>query len=168
MKPQPIESTLVNASAVRVPARAPAWVVPSIKLALLITDLLLAAATFAGAYYLRIGGALYQNSAWSQGFAPYGVLLVLVLPIRLLALGYYDLYRLRGEFSFVDDGIKVFKATAVGSLLIVAAAFLYRGGFAHRAFSYARGVFILDFVLAAGAYLLLRFAMRGVQVLARR
>ena len=35
---------------------------------------------------------------------------------------------LRGEFSFVDDGIRIFKATAIGSLLIVAAAFLYRGG----------------------------------------
>ena len=67
---------------------------------------------------------------------------------RLLTLRYYDLYRLRGEFSFVDDAVRLFKSTAIGSLLIVSAAFLYRGGFEYRAFSYARAVFVLDFVLA--------------------
>jgi hypothetical protein len=38
-----------------------------------------------------------------------------------------------------------FKATAIGSLLVVAGAFLYRSGFQFRSFSYARGVFLIDF-----------------------
>ncbi|HYJ47271.1 MAG TPA: sugar transferase, partial [Pyrinomonadaceae bacterium] len=101
-------------------------------------------------------------------FAPYAALLPFVLPIRLLTLSYLDLYRLRGEFSFVEDGVKVFKATAIGSLLIVAAAFLYRGGFQYRAFSYARGVFVLDFFLALAAFALMRFVVRTAQTFARR
>jgi 4-hydroxybenzoate polyprenyltransferase len=51
--------------------------------------------------------------------------LLFVVRVRLLANAYYGLYRLRGEFSYVEDGLRVFKATAVASLLIVAAAFLY-------------------------------------------
>ena len=87
--------------------------------------------------------------------------------IRLLVLRYYDLYRLRGEFSFVDDGIRVFKATAIGSLLIVAAAFLYRGGFHYRAFSYARSVFVLDFLLAFAGFGLVRLFLRTAQTFFR-
>ena len=108
-----------------------------------------------------------RGRAWSARFAPYGALLVFVVAIRLLSFRYYDLYRVRGEFSFVDDGIRIFKAAAIGSLLIVAAAFLYRGGFQFRAFSYARGVFVADFffvLIGAGA---LRFVMRTVQTFVR-
>jgi hypothetical protein len=61
--------------------------------------------------------------------------MLFVVVIRVLALRYHDLYRLRGEFSFVDDGFGLFKSTAIGSLLVVAAAFLYRGGFDYRTFS---------------------------------
>src|SRR6266446_4473029 len=57
-----------------------------------------------------------------------------------------------------------------GALLIVAGAFLYRGGLhsPFRAFSYARGVFVIDFLLALTAYALVRFMVRGGQMLARR
>jgi exopolysaccharide biosynthesis polyprenyl glycosylphosphotransferase len=64
--------------------------------------------------------------------------------------------------------VRVFRATAVGSLLIVAWTFLYRGGFEFRAFSYARGVFVLDFALALAAYTCLRLAARAVQSAVRR
>src|SRR4029079_2113303 len=87
------------------------------------------------------GGSL----GWSQEFAPYAVLVPLIIPIRLLLLRYYDLYRVRGEFSLVDDVARVFKATAISSLLIVAAAFMYRGGVAFRTFSYSRAIFLFDF-----------------------
>jgi len=75
-----------------------------------------------------------------------------VILIRVLALRYTTL-RLRGEFSFVDDGFGVFKSTAIGSLLVVAAAFLYRGGFDYRTFSYARAVFLVDFLIALALFL---------------
>jgi exopolysaccharide biosynthesis polyprenyl glycosylphosphotransferase len=105
--------------------------------------------------------------AWSDRFAPYGVLLLFVIGIRLLSFRYCDLYRVRGEFSLVDDGIRIFKATAIGSLLIVALAFLYRGGFEFRAFSYARSVFVLDFVFVLAGIGLLRLVMRSVQTFVR-
>jgi exopolysaccharide biosynthesis polyprenyl glycosylphosphotransferase len=167
-----IKNPLVEASIVRAPSRAPHWVIPTIKSALLVTDSLLATASFVTAYYLREAGAIFQptsagNFGWSARFAPYGALLLFVILIRVLALRYYDLYRLRGEFSFFDDGIRVFKSTAIGSLLIVAAAFLYRGGFNYRAFSYARSVFVLDFVIALGSFYSVRLLLRSAQTFFR-
>jgi exopolysaccharide biosynthesis polyprenyl glycosylphosphotransferase len=170
MKAEDLKPHLVNAGAVRVPARVPSWV-PGVKAALLLLDLTLAFAAFAWAFHLRAGDPLLQRGSawhWTTAFAPYGALLILVVPFRAITLAYYDLYRLRGEFSFVEDAIRVFKATAIGSLLIVAGAFLYRGGFQFRAFSYARAVFVLDFALALAGFLLLRFILRGAQMFARR
>lgn len=160
-----------DASAVRVPGRAPKWIVPTVKSLLVITDALAAASAFLFAFYFREGVSVFAvdaSWAWSNRFAPYGALLLFVVGIRLLCFRYGDLYRLRGEFSFVDDGIRIFKATAIGSLLIIAAAFLYRGGFEFRAFSYARGVFVVDFflvLLSAGA---IRLVTRSAQTLARQ
>jgi exopolysaccharide biosynthesis polyprenyl glycosylphosphotransferase len=48
-------------------------------------------------------------------------------------------------------------------LLIVAAAFLYRGGFNYRAFSYARSVFVLDFLIALASFYSLRLLVRSAQ-----
>jgi exopolysaccharide biosynthesis polyprenyl glycosylphosphotransferase len=169
MKAEHLKHPSIDARTVRVPARVPSWVVPGVKSALLIVDLALALSAFALAFFLRQGVPLSSATwSWSAAFAPYGALLVLVVPIRIITLAYYDLYRLRGEFSFVEDAIRVFKATAIGSLLIVAGAFLYRGGFQFRAFSYARAVFVLDFLLAFAAYVSLRFMVRGAQMFARR
>ncbi|HJY30480.1 MAG TPA: sugar transferase [Pyrinomonadaceae bacterium] len=154
--------SMIDPSLVRVPGRAPRWIVPTVKIALVIADALIAVSSFMLAFYVREG-----VSVWSARFAPYAALLMFVVAIRLLSFRYCDLYRVRGEFSFVDDGIRIFKAAAIGSLLIVAVAFLYRGGFQFRAFSYARGVFVVDFffvLIGAGA---LRFVMRSVQTFVR-
>ena len=159
-----------DATAVRVPGRAPRWIVPSVRLALVIADALAAAFSFIFAFQFREGVSVIAAGgrlAWSEEFAPYGALLAFVVGIRLLSFRYCDLYRLRGEFSFVDDGIRIFKATAIGTLLIVAAAFLYRGGFQFRAFSYARGVFVADFVFVLLSVGLLRLFIRSVQTFAR-
>ena len=162
-----------RARAVRVPARAPKWVIPTVKTALMATDILLAAFSFVGAFLIREGDPVLLRSSgggftWSVEFAPYAAVLLFVLPIRLLAMRYYDLYRLRGEFSLVDDAVRIFKATAIGSLLIVATAFMYRGGFAFRAFSYARGVFVLDFFLALASFGMVRLLVRSAQTFVRR
>ena len=168
----PIAKARVGASVVRASARAPQWVVPLIKAVLLVTDIAIATAAFSLAFYWREGGSFIVAFgsgafAWSTRFAPYGALLVFVVLIRLLVLRYYNLYRLRGEFSFFDDCLRVFKATAIGSLLIVAAAFLYRGGFHYRAFSYARSVFVLDFLLAFAGFELVRLLLRTAQTFFR-
>ena len=161
---------LTEARAVRVPGRAPKWIIPTVKLLLVITDALVAIGCFVLAFSLREGVSAFDagGSVWSQRFAPYAALLPIVVFIRLLSFRYGDLYRLRGEFSFVDDSIRIFKATAIGSLLIVAAAFLYRGGFEFRAFSYARGVFVVDFFLVLVSVIAVRFVMRSAQTVVRR
>src|SRR6266852_6664331 len=153
MQAEPIKEPVTDPRAVRVPARAPRWTVPLVKTLLAMTDVALALLSFVFAFYLRHYEAIVHrtsrgNLAWSREFAPYALLLPLVIPIRLLLLRYYDLYRIRGEFSFVEDMARVFKATAIGSLLIVAATFMYRGGVAYLAFSYSRAVFLVDFLLA--------------------
>ena len=117
-----INSPLIDPSVVRASSRAPQWIIPTVKIAMVIADGLIAATSFAAAFYLREGAPVFQQSSdgkfgWSPGFAPYGALMLFVILIRVLALRYNDLYRLRGEFSFVDDGFGVFKSTAIGSLL---------------------------------------------------
>jgi exopolysaccharide biosynthesis polyprenyl glycosylphosphotransferase len=161
---------LIDPTVVRIPRRAPRWIVPSVKTGLVITDALAAAFSFMLAFYVRERASVFAPDAswaWSDRFAPYGALLLLVIGIRLLSFRYCDLYRVRGEFSLVDDGVRIFKAAAIGSLLIVAAAFLYRGGFEFRAFSYARSVFVFDFVFVLLSVGLLRLVMRTVQTFVR-
>lgn len=169
MRVEQIQTPVMGRRISSAASRAPRWVMPLVKLALVVADGLIAAVSFATAFYLREGGSIFQEDsfAWSAHFAPYGALVLFVVLIRVLALRYYDLYRLRGEFSFVEDGIRVFKATAIGSLLIVAAAFLYRGGFDYRAFSYARMVFVFDFLIVLVSFQIIRMLMRGAQTFFR-
>src|ERR1044072_4114197 len=119
---------MIDPALVRVPGRAPRWIVPAVKVLLVVADALIAATAFMLAFYVREGVSVFEGSKWSARFAPYAALLVFVVAIRLLSFRYCNLYRVRGEFSFVDDGIRIFKATALGSLLCVASSFLYRGG----------------------------------------
>ncbi|HZI19580.1 MAG TPA: sugar transferase [Pyrinomonadaceae bacterium] len=162
------------AGGVRARGRAPGWVVPAVKAVLVTADALAAVAIFVAAYKWYVGGdvlvgfSIAEGFAWHPRFEPYAALLWLLVPIRVLALAYYDLYRLRGEFSYLDDCVRAFKAVSVGSLLVVAAAFLYRGGFEFRAYSYSRAVFVLDFALALGIYAGLRLAARAGQSAFRR
>ena len=160
----------MDPSGVRVPGRAPRWIVPTVKVGLVVADGLVATVALMLAFYVREHASVFAASGalgWSERFAPYGALLIFVVAIRLLSFRYCNLYRVRGEFSFVDDLIRIFKATAIGSLLIVAAAFLYRGGFEFRAFSYARGVFLVDFLFVLIGVSVLRFVMRTAQTFVR-
>jgi len=171
MRAERRRTQLTDARSVRVPGRAPRWIIPAVKTLLVAMDALAAAASFIVAFYLREGVSAFASDgrfAWSNQFAPYAGLLLFVVGIRLLSLRSCNLYRLRGEFSFVDDSIRIFKATAIGSLLIVAVAFLYRGGFEFRAFSYARGVFVVDFFLVLVGVGATRFVVRAAQTFARR
>ncbi len=174
MKAEPlVKDFTTTAAAVRAPARAPRWAVPLVKTSLVLTDAGLSLACFVLAFYVRHYQSIVDRAAsgtlsWSGEFAPYAVLLPFIVPIRLLLLRYYDLYRVRGEFSFVDDAARVFKAVAISTLLIVAATFMYRGGVAYRTFSYSRGLFILDFALAFSSIALVRMILRAGQIVVRR
>ena len=106
--------------------------------------------------------------AWSQDFVPYAGILYAAIVIRLGMLAYQRVYRFDGAFSYVQDTIRVFNAVAVGSLLIIAWAFLFRGGYAFREFSYSRSVFVLDFAVALGLYLAFHLSVRFAQTRFRR
>lgn len=172
MQAESLKTSLPKSSFERAAGRAPRWAMPAVKAGFIITDASVAVLCFVGAFALREGITILGSGAaeglWSTEFAPYGALLPLVVIARVLAHAHYDLYRLRGEFAYVDDLGRIFKATAIASLLIVAAAFLYRGGYQFRAFSYARGVFLLDFVFALLSISFMRIVARAAQSFVRR
>src|SRR6185436_9355932 len=106
MRAERTKQTMIDASVVRVPGRAPRWIVPTVKVSLVIADALAAAVSFMLAFYTRERAEVFGTEGglvWSESFAPYGALLVFVVCIRLASFRYSDLYRVRGEFSFFDD-----------------------------------------------------------------
>ncbi len=149
--------------------RVPPFVMPLVKFLMFAADAFLAAACFMLAFVVREGDAVFANGAWafSEEFKPYAGVLFFVVAIRLTMLVYQRVYRMQGAFSYVNELIKIFKAVAVGSLLIVSFTFLFRGGFAFRDFPYSRGVFALDFVFALLAFSAFHLVLRRVQTLAR-
>ncbi len=149
---------------------------PAVAAGVAAADALVAALSFLLAFNVREGDPILSSTAWawSKDFVPYAGILYFAIPVRAAMLWYQRVYRFQGAFSYTREGIKIFKAAAVGSLLIVAWAFLFRGGFAFREFSYSRAVFVLDFlfafVLLAVFHLGLRFAqsrfrLRGINLL---
>lgn len=150
--------------------RVPVYVMPLVKFSILAADALLAMACFMLAFGWREGDAVFSKTAWawSKEFVPYAGVLLFVVPIRLTMLVYQRVYRLQGAFSYITEFIKIFKAVAVGSLLIIAFTFMFRGGFAFREFSYSRGVFALDFIIALVAFSAFHFGLRFLQTLVRK
>ncbi len=150
--------------------RVPVWILPTVKVSIFAFDAILAFACFAVAFVLREGRAVFSETAlgWSEEFAPYAGVVFFTIAVRLLMLSYQRVYRLQGAFSYIAEFIKIFKAVAVGSLLIIAFTFLFRGGFAFREFSYSRGVFALDFVIALIIFTVFHLGLRYVQTLFRR
>ncbi|HEX8288836.1 MAG TPA: sugar transferase [Pyrinomonadaceae bacterium] len=150
--------------------RVPAFLMPTVKASIILFDACLAFAAFAAAFVLRESKAIFSSTSWdwSADFMPYAGVLLFLIPIRLVMLAYQRVYRLQGAFSYVAEFIKVFKAVAVGSLLIVSFTFLFRGGFEFRAFSYSRGVFILDFTLALILFSTFHLGLRYLQTLFRK
>src|SRR5499426_132735 len=107
-------------------------------------------------------------SAFHPSFDPYLSVLYFTPLIQVGAFGYRGLYRVRGEFSFSDDFINIFKAISIGALLVTVIAFFYRGGFTYSAFSYSRVVFILYYLLGLVVFTCQRAALRSLQTSYRR
>jgi len=149
--------------------RVPSFVMPSVKLLIFFIDAGLAFVSFALAFIVREGEAIFSETAWawSSDFMPYAGVLIFVVPVRLVMLVYQRVYRLQGAFSYIAEFIKIFKAVAIGSLLIISFTFLFRGGFAFREFSYSRGVFALDFGLALVIFSAFHLGLRYLQTLFR-
>jgi len=149
--------------------RVPAWVLPAIKGAVIAADALIAIGSFVLAFKLREGSDVLSQTAWawSKEFVPYAGILYFAVIARVAMLIYQRAYNYYGSFSYAQEMIKVFKAVGVSSLLIITWAFLFRGGFAFREFSYSRSIFVLDFAIAFTVYLSFHSALRFLQVRAR-
>ncbi len=150
--------------------RVPAWVLPSVKVSIFLFDALFSVLCFASAFVWREGDSIFSqtNWNWSADFAPYVGVLLFIIPIRLAMFIWQRVFRLQGAFSYVAEFIKIFKAVALGSLLIIAFTFLFRGGFAFREFSYSRGVFALDFALALVVFSVFHLGLRYLQTIIRK
>src|SRR5258707_12988624 len=111
--------------------RVPVWILPLTRTVIIVVDGALAASAFLLAFKLRNGGAILSPIAWawSREFLPYAGILFFTIPVRITLLGYQSVYSFYGAFSYLQETIDVFKAVLVSSLLTVAWAFLFRGGF---------------------------------------
>jgi exopolysaccharide biosynthesis polyprenyl glycosylphosphotransferase len=155
---------------------------PSIKLitiGLVLFDGLLATALFVLSYWLRHPGqplfieAQHPLLPWlpygfHYEFGPYLSVLYFVPLIQIAGFWYRGLYRVRGEFSFSDDVINIFKAHSVGALLVTVSAFFYRGGYTYSTFSYSRLVFVYYFLFGLAAFIGYRAGLRVLQTFYRR
>lgn len=143
----------------------PAWVMPMTKALVFAADAALAAACFVTAFVVRSGDNVLSETAWawSKEFVPYAGILIFAVAARSAMLLYQRAYNFGGAFSYTREAIKIFKAVAVSSLLTVAWAFLFRGGFAFREFSYSRAVFVFDFLIALVAFGAFHVGLRFVQ-----
>ena len=150
--------------------RVPRWVMPLVKAAVFAVDAGLAVLSLMLAFKIREGDAVFSATAWawSKDFVPYAGILYFAVLVRLAMLVYERVYRYQGAFSYSRELIKIFKAAAVGSLLMIGWAFLFRGGFAFREFSYSRGVFVLDFAISLAMYAVFHIGLRVVQVQFRK
>ncbi len=147
------------------PRTVPGWLLPLVTVGIFAVDAVIAALSFLFAFKLREGADILRGAAWawSPEFVPYAGIFYAAVILRLAMLLYERVYRFQGAFSYVQEAIQIVKAVAVGSLLIIGWAFLFRGGLAFREFSYSRGVFILDFLIALLLYLVFHLLIRAAQ-----
>ncbi|MBC7796791.1 MAG: sugar transferase, partial [Pyrinomonadaceae bacterium] len=150
--------------------RVPLFVMPCVRIAVFLLDGVLSILCFALAFAWRENKTIFaaDERIFSREFAPYAAILPFVILIRLTMFLYQHIYKTRGAFSYTTEIVKIFKAVSVGSLLIIAVAFLFRGGFEFRNFSYSRGVFLLDFALAITAFSAFHLALRYAQTVIRK
>src|ERR1041384_2448827 len=150
--------------------------------ALVLIDVFISAAVFILSYKLRQQSDIFiwkpRKSLWPFGvtsdFEPYLWFLIFVPLVKTYMLRRYGLYRLRGEFSFGNDFAKIISASTLASLVLALIAFSFRQGVAYREghlvwldFSYSRLVFVYDWLLAIGAFWVVRSIVRVIQILYR-
>ncbi|HXG92986.1 MAG TPA: sugar transferase [Blastocatellia bacterium] len=149
---------------------------------LVFVDLIITALALVLAYKIHNDTPIFdwkKKSFWPVGiydsFEPYLTLLLFAPFVNIWALRRNGLYKLRGEFSFTDDFIKVFKASTLAFLVMVLIAFLFRQGVAYRDgqlvflqdFSYSRMVFVYNWLISTGMFWITRTVVRGLQILYR-
>jgi exopolysaccharide biosynthesis polyprenyl glycosylphosphotransferase len=160
--------------------RSLVWAIMPVTILVLI-DLGLSALAFMISYKLHNDTPVFEwrrKFFWPTGiwdaFEPYFSIMLFVPFVKIYALRRYGLYRLRGEFSFSNDFIKVFNASTLAFLILVLIAFLFRQGFTFRDghlilldFTYSRLVFVYDWLISMGMFWMTRMVVRVIQILYR-
>lgn len=117
---------------------------------LICIDMLSATFCFLAAYMIRFNAPLL-SAQWIKGskeFQPYLHLMVFVPFIRALSYNLFGIYNARRRDSrSANDTFSLLKAVSVGTGIVIIVAFLYRGVFQFREYSYSRLVFILDWTM---------------------
>ncbi|HEU0184612.1 MAG TPA: sugar transferase [Blastocatellia bacterium] len=153
-----------------------------VSVGLMIFDGVMAASLFILAYWIRnpeelvfIGSRIDLGfvsfllpNAFYPKFDPYLSVLCFAPLVHVGAFLYRGLYRVRGEFSFSEDFINIFKAVTIGALLVTVIAFFFRGGYAYSTFSYSRVVFIVYYLLGLAFFVCERAVIRSLQTFYRR
>ena len=150
-----------------------------LTLGIALCDALFASALFIAAYWLRHPDQtlfieakdpllLFLPFQFHVEFLPYLSVLYFVPLIQVACCWYRGLYRVRGEFSFSEDFINIFKANSIGALLVTVTAFFYRGGYTYSTFSYSRLVFVYYYLLSLVAFVTYRAGVRVLQTFYRR
>ncbi|MEZ5424339.1 MAG: sugar transferase [Pyrinomonadaceae bacterium] len=148
----------------------PRWVMPAVRIGIIAVDAFLAAAGFILAFWLREGKSAFADGPgiWSESFLPYVGILAFAVPCRIVTLGLARVYRFDGAFEYSRELARVFGAVFVSSLLIIAWAFMFRGGYLYRDFSYSRGVFALDLLCTLVLLSAFHLAIRAIQSAVRK
>jgi exopolysaccharide biosynthesis polyprenyl glycosylphosphotransferase len=153
-----------------------------VSVGLMVFDGALAASLFIFAYWLRLPEELVFIASridlgfvsfllpygFHPSFDPYLSVLYFTPFVHVGAFWYRGLYRVRGEFSFSDDFINIFKAITIGALLVTVIAFFFRGGYAYSTFSYSRVIFIFYYLLGLLVFICERAILRSLQTFYRR
>ncbi len=149
---------------------------------LVLLDVILSVAAFVISYKLRQHTDLFiwrpRKSSWPVGvvneFEPYLAFLFFVPVVNAYMLRRCGLYKLRGEFSFGNDLMKIITASTLASLVLVLIAFLFRQGLSYREgrlvaldFSYSRLVFVYYWLIAIVGLWVTRSVVRVIQIIYR-
>ncbi len=104
------------------------------------SDMLAIVGGFAVSYWVRFFSPLSELIPVTKGIPPLSVYLwsaLLLSPVWLLVMRRYGMYGARRPVEFSSEFIQVLKANSLSMLILMGAAFFYRG------FSYSRVVFVL-------------------------
>jgi exopolysaccharide biosynthesis polyprenyl glycosylphosphotransferase len=164
-----VNEQFIVSRAERIGEKVPRWVMPLARSAIVIADALIAVASFLAAFAIREGSSPFADSSWSPdaAFVPYVGVVFFAAVVRPLMLGSMRGYHFHGAFSYTREFSKILKAAAVGSLLMIAWAFLFRGGFTYRDFSYSRTIFLVDLGLFIALISAFHLGIRVVQTMFR-
>jgi len=116
---------------------------------LICVDMLLAVFCFLAAYSMRFRGSLLslESMRSSADFRPYLHLIIFAPVIRAFSYNLFGIYETERRRSRpAEDTFGLFKAICLGTGMIIIVAFLYRGLFQFREYSYARLVFVYDWL----------------------